>query len=132
MSRYPDEDERIFAGGMVPIRVETVKIIETRQSFDKVFEALFLLDSIVNNGEFNEDMVVNKKSKNLICDLMNVNKLSSFDCYIQSIVKSYKWTKKQIDISIWGLRHIAPKLCGLVFRKVKNNGNIIYQVVILI
>ena len=39
-SRYPDENERVFAGGLFPIRVESVRIVETNNNYSKIFTAL--------------------------------------------------------------------------------------------
>ena len=120
LSRYPDEDERIFAGAPAQIKVESVTIIETKQNFKKVFESLFILDSIVSGGTFGENMKISAKHISLIHELMNIGNASSssisYDPYITSMVKSYIRRKKKIILNMEGLTDIAPKLLGFVFQ----------------
>ena len=44
MSRYPDENERLFIHGIFPMKVESIRIIKTNRKHTDLFSALFLFD----------------------------------------------------------------------------------------
>lgn len=48
-------DIHVFSGGAMPIKVESVRIIETCRNYKTVFAALYCLDTIVSDGAYNED-----------------------------------------------------------------------------
>ena len=48
ISRYPDEDERLFIHGFLSIRVQSVRIIEQNQTYTKFFDIMFRFDLILN------------------------------------------------------------------------------------
>ena len=117
LSRYPEEDERIFAGAFMPIKVMSVRIIKTRQNFDTIFKSLFLLDAIVSDGEFNHWTKTNDREIQLILKLFDLEllKSSNVDIYVKNLITSYIRRKRKIIINIYGLRNITSKLSGLVF-----------------
>eukprot|EP01084_Bolivina_argentea_P062098 113551_1 len=42
ISRYVEESEILFCGGFSPIRIESIRIIETKQNFEELFHSLFI------------------------------------------------------------------------------------------
>ena len=50
ISTYPDEDERLFCGGWMFIRIQSVLIVDTNQNFEQILHALFLFDSMLSGG----------------------------------------------------------------------------------
>eukprot|EP01083_Nonionella_stella_P275594 936072_1 len=47
MSRYPEEDERLFFGGYWRIKVDCIRIIETQQNFQEFAAAAYYLDAMI-------------------------------------------------------------------------------------
>ena len=120
LSRYPDEDERVFAGAYVTIEVVSVRIIETSQNFETVFRALFIFDSIVTDGHFGGFTEIDELKKlelQLIRGLFDLESLnaSKIDDYIKNVIRSYIWRKKEIIINMESLKEFAEDLCGFVF-----------------
>lgn len=96
---------------MFPIKVKSVRIIETCRNYQIIFEALWFLDTIISDGGFEEDAVLPLK---LIKKLLDINKSQSFDPYIISMVKAYKRRKNQIVINLDGLSLVENQLRGFV------------------
>lgn len=74
---------------------------------------MYGLESITNDAVFGEDVAI---PINLITKLMSQETLSSFDPYIQSMVKSYVRRKKKIIINLEGLDEIQETLKGVVLK----------------
>ena len=51
ISRFLDEDERVFVNGTFPLRVQAVRITATSQRYTKSIESLFLFDYLLSNSE---------------------------------------------------------------------------------
>merc|ERR1712228_795249 len=47
ISRFKDEDERLFIGGFWRIRVESIRLTKTRTNFETFFVSLFYFDAMV-------------------------------------------------------------------------------------
>eukprot|EP01084_Bolivina_argentea_P318559 552471_1 len=115
LSGFCDEDERIFCGGFMSIRIKTVRIIETRQNFKKPFKVLGLLDAVLTGTTLCPGDKLNITSK----DIKSINKLiestTSFDQYISSIFKAYRKNKTHISIFSAAVRMDFKGLIGLIF-----------------
>merc|ERR1712157_716527 len=62
ISKYKEEDERLFIGGDWKIRIETIKIFETKQNFGAYFNAFFIFDCIVSGWDIDRSADVDKKA----------------------------------------------------------------------
>eukprot|EP01084_Bolivina_argentea_P307464 531452_1 len=51
ISKYKEDDERLFIGGDWKIRIETVKLIHTKENFIQYFNALFVFDCMCNGSD---------------------------------------------------------------------------------
>ena len=102
ISRYPEENERIFMYGNTPIRVESVRIIETGQNLENVFKALFAVDSLFSGvcdykcdkGDMELLTMLILKTKEMLTN-------SKGDPYAISMIKSYINRKQNITIDIY-------------------------------
>ena len=101
----------------MPIKVISVRIIQTAKNFEQTFAALFLFDSIVTDGDFNYGMKIPDNFIVSIGNLFDLDGLaaSKNDPYIKNMVSSYCRRKKKIIINIYGLSKIASALSGFVF-----------------
>jgi len=126
LSRYPDEDERVLCGGLMPIRVQSIRIMETNQNFENIMHALFVFDTMVNGAYWDPDedddkskMRITKTDRINIENLMiksNTYSTKTVDPYILSIIKAYKRKKKQIIIFMAGLaENVEAKDYGFLF-----------------
>ena len=68
ISRFPDEDERLFAGGALPITIQCIKMMKTNHSYTEALTALCFFDSIFNGVSFAKGST--KLNLNIIDDLL--------------------------------------------------------------
>lgn len=91
----------------MPIKVKSVRIIQTCRNYETVFAALYCLDLMISDGVIYDETDGAVPLK-LIKKLLGVaNSSSSFDPYISSMVKAYIRCKRQIVININGLSGIT-------------------------
>eukprot|EP01084_Bolivina_argentea_P300972 519101_1 len=115
VSTYGEEDERLFVGGFIPIRVETIQIIKTSQNFYTSFHALFVLDSMMNGLWMDKRFGVNIVAKDihilneLIKYSIGSSPITSFDTYVMSTWDAYTKNKKHIMINMDNLSEHFPK-----------------------
>ena len=93
ISRYPEENERIFVNGGQPMQVQSLLIIETNKSYKDLFATLFAFDFLVNG------MPVELQQ------LKNMLRKANFDVidalvFGESELKSWQsksWTSEQVS-----------------------------------
>eukprot|EP01083_Nonionella_stella_P046159 123577_1 len=51
ISRYKEEDERLFFGGLWPIQIQSIRIRSTKQNFAMFIRCLHYLDTLVTGGQ---------------------------------------------------------------------------------
>ena len=51
ISRYPDEDERVFVNGFLPIQVTCIRIMETNRNYTELFQCLLFFESILSSSD---------------------------------------------------------------------------------
>merc|ERR1712228_217179 len=54
ISRYPSEDERLFNGGYYRIRVQSIKLLETKQNFAPFIAPLYYLDAMITGSNMRD------------------------------------------------------------------------------
>ena len=133
LSQYPDEDERVFAGlfvslysfrildivmcetgGLMTINVESVRIVDTRQNFEKLFHALFIFDSMVTDCGWisteRTDPKITEQDMLILKELViNGTRLHSVDPYISSMIESYRRSKSKVRLNLSRLDEGASK-----------------------
>ena len=114
LSRFPEEDERVFNGGKYMIRVESVCIVDTNQNFEVIFHALFYFDAMISDGHFSRDFVIKSKDTTIINKLLKDS--SQFDPYIHSMFRSYIRNKIRININMKGLSRLTQKQSGVIIK----------------
>ena len=99
-------------GGIEMIRVESIRIVETNQSFCDIFHALFVMDMILSDGRLHDDFNITEKDTDIILAIFIDKKLDLFDHYIQMVVKAFINNKKQITLNMNGLSKITHNVNG--------------------
>eukprot|EP01083_Nonionella_stella_P109206 318183_1 len=101
ISRYKEEDERLFFGGLWPIQIQSIRIRSTKQNFKKIIQCLHYVDSLMTGGD------VRKMTKTVTEDdvlmieclmngLLNMNQSKKrFDDYIDSTLNAFTRSKTQ-------------------------------------
>ena len=115
LSRYPDENERVFVGGSVPITVKSVTIVDTNKNYKTAFYALYIFDSMVSDGAIRKDIRIPPKVVDKIFRFINFKQLSSScDPYIVTMFEAYKRRKKQIVINLAALSRLNKQMYGII------------------
>ena len=128
ISRYPDEDERVFAHGFFPIEIQCVRIMETNSKYISLFAALYVFDITFSSfGIFDENMLEQpnmdvidelfenecifptKERLDVCCnhtesDVQQTNPTN--DPYIKSMFNQYIQQKKKVVISLQVISHV--------------------------
>ena len=98
------------------MKLQSVRIIQSHRKYQKLFEALYFLDSITSGVMFQDGMKIDKRSIRLIKNMLEQDTPSlSNDPYIESMVRSYIRNKKQFIIEMSGLKVIEKAILGIVF-----------------
>eukprot|EP01084_Bolivina_argentea_P279412 477680_1 len=101
LSNYKEEDERIFNGGHVAIRIESIrKLDELKQwhNFHRFFHAFDILDSMISG--FDIDKINVKKNDMKVINKLFDGSFGSFDPYIANCWRNYIFNKNQITINM--------------------------------
>eukprot|EP01083_Nonionella_stella_P082364 227332_1 len=101
ISRYPEEDERIFFGGWWYMQVQSIQKRSTNQSFEQSIYSFYYLDVLLTGGEI-EKLAKLKKSgvlmlKCLVNDVLTANEhghSSDIDPYIRSTFDAFIQARK--------------------------------------
>eukprot|EP01084_Bolivina_argentea_P182695 315363_1 len=93
ISRYGEESEILLCGGWMTIRIESIRIIETKQNFKKLFHSLFIFDMMLNGQKMKDEKIIesdilllNKLIKYSFGEILNVENI---DNYILSTFKLF-------------------------------------------
>eukprot|EP00484_Ammonia_sp_Unknown_P022647 CAMPEP_0197027098 /NCGR_PEP_ID=MMETSP1384-20130603/7073_1 /TAXON_ID=29189 /ORGANISM="Ammonia sp." /LENGTH=797 /DNA_ID=CAMNT_0042455895 /DNA_START=21 /DNA_END=2414 /DNA_ORIENTATION=- len=105
LSKYGEEDERLFFGGYYVINVEALYILKTNQKFEALVDAMCYLDKMVNGDSLCTHSLSDHRAK-LLCHLIavtlgeSVDEEAMFDPYILSSFKQYIESKKHIQLDL--------------------------------
>merc|ERR1712060_905555 len=114
LSRYKEEDERLFFGGFRRIKIESIRKRATKQNFKQFIYSLCYLDCMLTGGAFNgSGLKINNNDitiiQNLMNDFLGKPTTKTFDDYIYSTFKCFSQHKKQIVLDLFQLYHYADK-----------------------
>lgn len=113
VSRFMEEDERLFFGGFFPIKVMNLRLIKTKQNFKKFVAAIFYFDLLFNGA----NLAGINANKNYFLYLDNLIKHNSkLPPFISNCFESFKRTKKHIAFDMDDLNcHVDKKIVNLLF-----------------
>jgi len=122
LSRFPDEDERLFFGGFHRIKVHSVRLTATKQNFSSFKGALFYVDAMVT-AKANMDSKIKQKQVNIIQSFwdwkLNEKTDHLLDDYIYRTFEAYTHGKKQIEIDFERLSSANKSMRSFIVRLLK-------------
>eukprot|EP01083_Nonionella_stella_P283729 965660_1 len=118
ISRFKEEDERLFFGGAWPIQIQSIRIRSTTQNFETFVHSLWYLDIFLTGGTMNWLEKVTEGEVFILECLMNglVNTKETkkqFDEYIHSTFAAFTQSKKQIVLNLNQLNYANKKVTDL-------------------
>eukprot|EP01084_Bolivina_argentea_P102974 184476_1 len=123
LSNYNAEDERLFVGGHVPIRIESITHMQTNENFYDYFNALFYFDCMVTGRSvdpktFNKSDITNEDYlilTNLIKHALCINGFKNkYPTYINDTFEQFVNRKKQINFNLSDVDSVYSKLQDLI------------------
>eukprot|EP01083_Nonionella_stella_P041659 112866_1 len=113
ISRFKEEDERLFFGGYHPLRVVSVRLIETKQNFAPIIYLFNYFDKMVSGAtrmDMRSTMKITPADKIMLRQLLDHvlgNSASTqYDPYIISSFECFCHSKEQIALNLWSLYEI--------------------------
>eukprot|EP00483_Globobulimina_turgida_P005417 UN05427 len=133
LSKYAEEDERLWVGGNAQIQIRGIRNTATLQNFSKFFRALFWFDAGLSGANFYDvlgsKVHFSQKDKKFVCSLIDfaLGYTSDFACpkYIKDTFHSFCINKKTIslfmqilvDLDIGEIfKHTLFDSCGALYR----------------
>eukprot|EP01084_Bolivina_argentea_P268313 455686_1 len=128
ISKFAEEDERLLIHTRKPLRMQSVRIIETAANFKKFMHAFFVFDCMLS-GLLSEcyggDLSATSKDVKILEKFTN-NKLNgtplSFDKYIVDCFDLYCYKKEEITIAFEWVEKRWKKISHLFVNNVVNEG----------
>eukprot|EP01084_Bolivina_argentea_P133547 235673_1 len=118
ISRFKEEDERLFFGGYHRMKIDSVIVRKTKQNFATFMYSLYYLDSMVTAGTEMGTLEVSKQDiliiRNLINHALKRQTTKTFDDYIYSTFTSFVQSKKQIALNLPELHDSNEKIRNLL------------------
>merc|ERR1712228_856694 len=126
ISRYPSEDERLFIGGFYRIRVQSIKLLKTKQNFAQFIAPLYYLDCMVTAKSFDPVWGETKPGKNAkgIIDHLFKYKLAQkpelkMDSYLYETFDGYTRNKEHIQIYLDDLSKAKQSMRKLIIHSIE-------------
>eukprot|EP01084_Bolivina_argentea_P096069 172714_1 len=119
ISRFVEEDERLFIGGDYPIRIKSIRIIYIHQNFELFFGAMYMFNCMVNgiwtgHGEIKPTKTEKKIIKTLLDFKLGVIASTPFDKYIENTFTLFCNIQNHILISLHRLHNDFKSLKHLI------------------
>ncbi len=107
VSHYKEEDERLFFGGDLRIRVEAVRIIESGDNFKNFFKPLFYFDCMINGSDMERINDCTESDYQVLDELikheLGVSMVGEYHSYIYDCFHIFCQNKKTVCINLYYL-----------------------------
>merc|ERR1712228_871055 len=121
ISRYPSEDERLFIGGFWRIRVQSIKLLKTKQNFSNFIAPLYYLDAMIT-GAYDFPKYP-KNAKGVIDHLfqykLGQNPEAKMDNYLYETFDAFVQNKEHIVIDLLFLRNAKESMYKLITHSIE-------------
>eukprot|EP01084_Bolivina_argentea_P271770 462515_1 len=117
ISRYKEEDERLFFGGQWMIKIESIRIRRTAQNFKKFMHSLYYFDNMITGGNFTNMKIKTAHTeiiKCLINHTLGKQITKKIDPYIYSTFECFCQSKQQIALDLYQLKKADEKMRNLI------------------
>eukprot|EP01084_Bolivina_argentea_P122946 217901_1 len=122
ISRYKEEDERLFIGGHYFIKVECVWLRATKQNFEQFIRALYYFDTMITGGQHGAS-IPTQSDVTILSELINwiLNKPTTrtYDSYIHSTFTSFAQIKDHITLDLYELHKADCTIRNLILHPLK-------------
>merc|ERR1712228_708533 len=126
ISNFKEEDEVLFFGGYLRIKVHTLRLMETKENFQEFVAAIWYLDAMLTGADI-RDIKSNKKNHFIIDHLMNhsLNKpvSATFPAHIYEQFSCFAINKKQIILDLDCLSNGDEKMNDLILSSLERRYN---------
>eukprot|EP01084_Bolivina_argentea_P163618 284606_1 len=105
ISTYPEERERLFFGGDFRLRIQSVTILLSKESFPDFFHALYLFDCMLTGSSTkgSKNITITRRDKQILSSLIK-NKLNIKHCqysrYIRKTFQLFCFKKTKLVINV--------------------------------
>merc|ERR1712228_62663 len=118
LSRFKDEDERLFIGGFWRIKVESIRLTKSKKNFETFFVSLFYFDAMVTAKRGMDDLKINSNQRGVIKSLikwrLGQKKDPKMNEYLYQTFDAYTNRKKQIEIDFLYLSDAKESMYNLI------------------
>merc|ERR1712228_337442 len=125
LSRFKDEDERLFIGGVWRVRGESIRLTKTKENFETFFVSLFYFDAMVTAKRGMSKLKINNKQigviKSLIKWRLEQKKDPKMNEYLYQTFDAYTKNKKQIEINFDFLSYAKESMYNLIVHSLEEN-----------
>eukprot|EP01084_Bolivina_argentea_P168725 292538_1 len=132
LSRYKEEDERIFVGGFYYMKIQSVRVRSTKQNFECIFNAIYCLENMLHGGQQHGIEATDKHAiviKNLFAKVLNTWTTQTFyayDKYIYDTFSAFSKHLRIISLNLFELHHnnISDTFRNLIMHSMDYSSNI--------
>merc|ERR1712228_462240 len=126
ISRYPSEDERLFIGGYYRIRVQSIKLLKTKQNFESFIAPLYYMDAMLTAAS--KFPKYTKNAKGVIDHLfkykLGQNPKPRMDNYLYETFDAFIRNKEHIAINLEYLSQAKESMYKLIMHSIERNNNL--------
>ena len=126
---------RLFFGGFIPIIIESIRLVETRQNFESFIASLCCLDNLLSGGHLDRNfwrynLMDNKNYDKILQNIFemakNIDKDNDYDPYLCSTLKCFLENKTNIILNFDALgknfkRGLPKNVAQLFIYKFRGN-----------
>merc|ERR1712228_305280 len=123
ISRFHSEDERLFIGGFWRIRVQSIRLTQTKQNFEAFIQPLYYLDAMLTAKAHMHKLNPGKNAKGVIEHLfkwkMGQNPEPKMDNYLYETFEAFIRNKEHIMIRLYYLEDAKESMYKLIMHSIE-------------
>eukprot|EP01084_Bolivina_argentea_P025535 47488_1 len=134
LSKYSEENERLFISGNYRLRIQSIRIIETAENFETFFHAFYIFDHIISGAKCDsldkDNIVVSSSDIKILDKLINLSMYNKLDTvssdiieYIINTFNLYLSKKTKIEIYIYDLDKYFNNIKHLFINEIVDSGS---------
>merc|ERR1712228_122903 len=117
------EDERLFIGGFWRIRVQSIRLLQTKQNFESFIKPLYYLDAMLTANDNMFDLKPGNNAKRVIEHFFKwkkgQNPQPKMDKYLYETFEAFIRNKEHIMINLWNLSHAKESMYKLIMHSIE-------------